>query len=84
MMLAGDEMGHTQGGNNNAYCQDSELSWLDWELSRGRPAALSSFVSRLIAIRKAASDLFAVAISFRAAASGALRTSSGSPLTVMR
>jgi len=32
MLLAGDEMGRTQQGNNNAYCQDNELSWLDWEL----------------------------------------------------
>ena len=32
MMLAGDELGHTQRGNNNAYCQDNEMSWLDWEL----------------------------------------------------
>jgi isoamylase len=31
MLLAGDEMGHTQRGNNNAYCQDNELSWIDWE-----------------------------------------------------
>ncbi|MGH9466814.1 MAG: glycogen debranching protein GlgX [Terriglobales bacterium] len=31
MLLAGDEIGRTQQGNNNAYCQDSELSWLDWE-----------------------------------------------------
>jgi isoamylase len=31
MLLAGDELGHTQQGNNNAYCQDNELSWLDWE-----------------------------------------------------
>jgi isoamylase len=30
MILMGDEMRHTQGGNNNAYCQDNELSWLDW------------------------------------------------------
>src|SRR5215813_5105501 len=30
MMLAGDAIGHTQGGNNNAYCQDNEISWLDW------------------------------------------------------
>ncbi|MFN8639969.1 MAG: glycogen debranching protein GlgX [Dehalococcoidia bacterium] len=30
MLLAGDELGHTQNGNNNAYCQDNELSWLDW------------------------------------------------------
>ena len=32
MLLGGDEMGRTQGGNNNAYCQDNEVSWLDWEL----------------------------------------------------
>ncbi len=30
MIVAGDEMGRTQGGNNNAYCQDNEISWLDW------------------------------------------------------
>jgi glycogen operon protein len=30
MLLAGDEMGRSQGGNNNAYCQDNEVSWLDW------------------------------------------------------
>ena len=33
MLLAGDEFGRTQGGNNNAYCQDNEISWLDWNLS---------------------------------------------------
>ena len=32
MLLAGDELGHTQQGNNNAYCQDNELTWLDWDL----------------------------------------------------
>ncbi len=32
MILAGDEFGRTQGGNNNAYCQDNEVSWLDWDL----------------------------------------------------
>ncbi len=32
MMLAGDEYGRTQGGNNNAYCQDNEISWLDWDI----------------------------------------------------
>ena len=35
MLLAGDEMGRTQGGNNNAYCQDNEISWVDWEAWRG-------------------------------------------------
>ena len=34
MLLAGDEMGHTQSGNNNTYCQDNELTWLDWDLTR--------------------------------------------------
>jgi isoamylase len=33
MLLAGDEVGHTQQGNNNAYCQDSEISWINWELT---------------------------------------------------
>ncbi|HEY1268886.1 MAG TPA: glycogen debranching protein GlgX [Candidatus Binatia bacterium] len=36
MLLAGDEIGHTQNGNNNAYCQDNEISWIDWELDRPR------------------------------------------------
>jgi isoamylase len=53
MLLAGDEFGRTQGGNNNAYCQDNEISWLDWtmvESSEGQ--ILSRFVSRLIALRQ--------------------------------
>ena len=42
MMLAGDEFGRTQEGNNNAYCQDNEISWVDWSLrqDRGRPAGV--------------------------------------------
>ena len=42
MLLAGDEFGHTQSGNNNAYCQDNELAWIDWSLPErnARPAAL--------------------------------------------
>ena len=39
MLLAGDERRNTQHGNNNAYCQDNELSWLDWEIGRSRPLA---------------------------------------------
>ena len=40
MLLAGDEFGRTQDGNNNAYCQDNEITWLDWEqIRRGRAAA---------------------------------------------
>ncbi len=34
MLLAGDELGRTQRGNNNAYCQDNALSWVDWNLDR--------------------------------------------------
>jgi glycogen operon protein len=53
MLLAGDEFGRSQKGNNNAYCQDNELSWLDWPLAR-KPAgeALTQFVARLITLRK--------------------------------
>jgi len=50
MLLAGDEFGRSQGGNNNAYCQDNEISWVDWDISPdGR--ALIAFVQRLIALR---------------------------------
>ncbi|MBQ9344447.1 MAG: glycogen debranching protein GlgX [Kiritimatiellae bacterium] len=52
MLLAGDEFSRTQLGNNNAYCQDNEISWVDWRLLP-RNSALTSFVSRLIAFRKA-------------------------------
>ncbi|MGF1524228.1 MAG: glycogen debranching protein GlgX [Leptolyngbyaceae cyanobacterium] len=40
MLVAGDEMGRSQGGNNNAYCQDSEISWLDWDLTQSNQAFL--------------------------------------------
>lgn len=54
MLLAGDEFGRTQNGNNNAYCQDSEISWLDWEKAQSPDgAALTALVMRLIALRKA-------------------------------
>ena len=51
MVLGGDELGHTQLGNNNAYCQDNALSWLDWELDRNREAFLE-FTCRLISLRR--------------------------------
>ena len=52
MLLAGDEMRRTQAGNNNAYCQDNEISWIDWTLlEKNRP--LFEFSRRLIAFRKA-------------------------------
>jgi glycogen operon protein len=51
MLLAGDEMGQTQGGNNNTYCQDNETAWLDWSLLE-RNADLVRFVRRLIDLRR--------------------------------
>ncbi len=52
MLLGGDELGHTQCGNNNAYCQDNELTWFDWDLDdEGR--ALLEFTRRVIALRAA-------------------------------
>jgi 4-alpha-glucanotransferase len=50
MLLAGDEMGRTQGGNNNAYCQDNEVSWVDWNLD-DRRRRLLEFTRRLVALR---------------------------------
>jgi glycogen operon protein len=52
MLLAGDEMGRTQLGNNNAYCQDSPLSWVDWE-NASRYADLVDFTGLLSALRRA-------------------------------
>ncbi|MEX2310430.1 MAG: glycogen debranching protein GlgX [Pirellulales bacterium] len=51
MLLAGDEIGHTQGGNNNAYCQDNEITWLNWSLDE-RERTLLAFTRRLIAIHR--------------------------------
>jgi glycogen operon protein len=51
MLLAGDELGRTQGGNNNAYCQDNEVSWVDWGLAE-REAALLEFARDLAAFRR--------------------------------
>ncbi|GAA3720108.1 glycogen debranching protein GlgX [Streptomyces tremellae] len=54
MLVAGDEMGRTQGGNNNAYCQDNETGWVDWSLL-GDPgwAALRALAARLLRLRAA-------------------------------
>jgi isoamylase len=53
MLLAGDELGRSQQGNNNAYCQDNELSWLDWRQAESAEGlALFDFVARLIRIRR--------------------------------
>ena len=50
MLLAGDESGRTQQGNNNAYCQDNEISWLDWNVDE-KGQALTRFVQRLTSLR---------------------------------
>ncbi len=63
MLVAGDESGRTQGGNNNAWCQDNEVSWLDWTATgagggegggaaAGAGAALLDFTRRLVALRR--------------------------------
>jgi glycogen operon protein len=49
MMLGGDELGRTQQGNNNAYCQDNEISWVDWSQP---DTQLQDFASRLVSFRK--------------------------------
>jgi glycogen operon protein len=49
MLLAGDEIGNTQLGNNNAYCQDNPISWIDWSATDG---ALLEFARKLIALRQ--------------------------------
>src|SRR5262249_15222077 len=51
MLLAGDELGRTQLGNNNAYCQDNEISWVDWAMAE-REAGLLGFTRALSALRR--------------------------------
>jgi glycogen operon protein len=53
MLLGGDEFGRSQGGNSNAYCQDSAISWLDWEGMGQEGKALLSSARKLIALRRA-------------------------------
>src|SRR5262249_19852473 len=50
MLLGGDELGRTQRGNNNAYCQDNAISWFDWSAADER---LTAFTKTLIALRRA-------------------------------
>ncbi len=56
MLCGGDEIARTQGGNNNAYCQDDEISWYDWDLDDERQRLLD-FTSRLVAFRRAHPNL---------------------------
>jgi len=52
MLLGGDEMARTQGGNNNGYCQDNEVSWFDWEVTPERDLLLQ-FTARVLELRRA-------------------------------
>ncbi|MBV9827887.1 MAG: glycogen debranching protein GlgX, partial [Alphaproteobacteria bacterium] len=52
MLLAGDEFGRSQQGNNNAYCQDNEISWVNWRAIGWEGDALMNFTRRLIALRQ--------------------------------
>jgi isoamylase len=53
MLLGGDEFGRTQGGNNNAYCQDNEISWFDWELARSDSGQdLHHYAQKLLRLRR--------------------------------
>jgi glycogen operon protein len=52
MITAGDEFGRTQRGNNNAYCQDNEISWVNWEAQTEADRALIDFVRSLLRLRR--------------------------------
>ena len=54
MFLAGDEFGNTQYGNNNSYCQDNEISWLDWSMLRKKSGALLTFFQYMIRVPQTA------------------------------
>ncbi|MCC7198482.1 MAG: glycogen debranching protein GlgX [Gammaproteobacteria bacterium] len=56
MLLGGDEFGRTQQGNNNAYCQDSPIGWIDWAMDAGQRSLLE-FVRRAAALRRARREL---------------------------
>ncbi|MBK6598284.1 MAG: glycogen debranching protein GlgX [Proteobacteria bacterium] len=56
MLLAGDEFGRTQRGNNNAYCQDNDISWVDWSQAK-RNTSLVDFVARLAKLRRERTEL---------------------------
>jgi len=51
-LTAGDERNRTQGGNNNGYCQDNELSWIDWSDESAEAKSLTAFVTELLAFRR--------------------------------
>jgi glycogen operon protein len=52
LLLAGDEVGNSQAGNNNAYCQDNEVGWIDWSNLGSPPEDMTDFVGRLTSLRR--------------------------------
>jgi glycogen operon protein len=52
MLLAGDELGRTQRGNNNAYCQDNVINWIDWQDLGVETVKLRNFVCKLVRLRR--------------------------------
>ena len=52
MLIAGDEFGRSQGGNNNPYCQDNEISWVDWQAISEDDKAFCDFTRRVIKLRR--------------------------------
>ncbi len=52
LLLAGDEVGNSQGGNNNAYCQDDEIGWVDWSKLGDPDEDMTDFIGRLSALRR--------------------------------
>ena len=80
--LGGDELGHTQHGNNNAYCQDNELTWLDWELD-DRQKQFLDFAQKLIFIWRTPAGASSAGSSSWAGPSAA-RTSRTSPSSTRR
>ncbi|MGH6677722.1 MAG: glycogen debranching protein GlgX, partial [Bradyrhizobium sp.] len=52
LILAGDEAGNTQGGNNNSYCQDNDIGWIGWENLDGGSDDLSDFIGKLTELRR--------------------------------
>ena len=81
MLLHGDELGRTQEGNNNVYCQDNPISWVDWADAREN-WALTDFVARLASCARTTRSSAAAASSRatrRAAPRASSATSPGSP-----
>ena len=81
MLLGGDELGRTQGGNNNAYCQDNEISWFDWDAV---DADLLEFTRRLVAPAPRPPGVPPPALVLRPARSAARSTSAGAGPTARR